>query len=83
MQLFEKIANLILGIHPNNTIFSFNWHNVRFIKSFIERECSKIDKPEIVVADIGGGRSPYYDYFADLIKEYICVDIRQSLPFNE
>jgi SAM-dependent methyltransferase len=68
-----RIYTLILGKHPNNTIFSFNYHNVRHIRNFL-----LANKPIIsgLLIDIGAGRSPYYPLLADKLARYVAMDIQ-------
>ncbi len=70
----------LLGQHPHNTFLSFNWHNVRHIRRFLEAQGQQLEGGPYVVADIGGGKCPYYPYLADLAREFICVDLRENLP---
>lgn len=81
--IFQKVANLILGVHPNNTCFSFNWHNVRHINSFLRRKSFEIEKNSMIIADIGGGRSPYFSCFSNKAGKFIVVDLEEALPKNE
>lgn len=68
----------ICGVHPYNTIFSFNYLNVsRVIKDI--KENASLFKGTLV--DIGAGKSPYYDLFD--VEEYIATDLAGSLPNNE
>ena len=73
----------ILGTHPHNTWLSFNWHNVRHINRFIEDASGRLDRADYAIADIGGGRSPYYKCFADRCSSYTVIDVRDSMPANE
>ncbi|WP_372629562.1 class I SAM-dependent methyltransferase [Cohnella sp.] len=68
----------ICGIHPYNTIFSFNYHNVSKIIRDI-KEYSTLFQGKLV--DIGAGKSPYYDLFN--VDEYTAVDFPNSLPKSE
>lgn len=83
LPLLGRISTFILGAHPNNTIFAFNWHNVRHIRRFLRSARRSINASGITVADVGGGHAPYYPHFADLTKDYIVVDIQESMPANE
>lgn len=80
---YQKVCNLILGVHPKNTIFSFNYHNVTHINSFLLKIKKNLSGSEYIVADIGAGRSPYYDYFSENVSRYIAIDVSESLPKNE
>jgi ubiquinone/menaquinone biosynthesis C-methylase UbiE len=81
--ILSKISPLILGRHPNNTIFSFNYQNVRHINQFIKsNKCNLSDNKNILI-DIGSGSSPYYPIFSDVVQEYVAIDTADSLPKNE
>ncbi len=72
------LHKIICGIHPYNTMFSFNYHNVsRIIKDI--KESAHLFKG--VLVDIGAGRSPYYNLFS--VDQYIAVDLPGSLPQGE
>lgn len=81
--MIQKTAELILGKHPHNTIFSFNWHNIRHINKFYENICSGLNRKDYAIADIGGGKSPYFSNFADRCASYTVVDLEHVLPKNE
>jgi ubiquinone/menaquinone biosynthesis C-methylase UbiE len=81
--LARRLSHIILGVHPHNTIFSFNWHNVRHINAFYGRASEDSIGHDITIADIGGGRSPYFYRFAHLAGDYIVVDLTDSLPEGE
>lgn len=66
----------LLGEHPHNTFLSFNWHNVRHIRNFLEDQSRSLERRPYIIADIGGGRSPYHCYFNDLAEEFICFWVR-------
>ena len=75
--LEKKLASWVLGEHPNNTLFAFNWHNVRHIRRFLAEAALWLKREReggLVFADIGAGRSPYYSYFRDLAREYVAID---------
>jgi SAM-dependent methyltransferase len=72
--MLQGFYNFVLGQHPNNTVFSFNWHNVRHITRFLRKESAYLAGTDYVLADIGGGLSPYYSIFAAQVGAYICVD---------
>ncbi|KYC36857.1 ubiquinone/menaquinone biosynthesis protein [Scytonema hofmannii PCC 7110] len=82
-RITKKISILVLGSHPNNTIFSFNYHNVYHINKFLLQCKEKINSPGHILVDIGSGRSPYYLIFSDIVSKYIAVDSSESLPKNE
>lgn len=82
--IFNKIYSFILGEHPRNTIFSFNYHNVKHIVSFMTRNIRhKLKDNNYIIVDIGAGRSPYYYLFSEKASRYIAVDMKESLPTNE
>lgn len=81
--LYNKFSSFVLGKHPNNTIFSFNYHNVRHINRFLHKFADSLKEQKYVVVDIGGGSSPYYNIFANKSEKYIAVDLAQSLPKKE
>ena len=73
----------VLGDHPNNTIFSYNWHNVRHINRFFADAARALPEKKLVFADIGGGRSPYFDHFLSRQAAFHVVDLADSLPREE
>lgn len=79
----RKIAQLILGVHPNNTFLSFNWHNVRHINNFLKKTTEALGGHDLSLADIGGGDSPYFYHFSSMCSEYIVVDLEEALPKDE
>lgn len=80
---YNKFYDLVLGKHPNNTIFSFNFHNVKHINEFLHKAAESLENKKHIVADIGAGSSPYYNIFASKSEQYIAVDLPQSLPKND
>ena len=81
--MLNNAAELILGKHPNNTFLSYNWHNVRHINKFI-KSCAELQSgKQLDIADIGGGKSPYYPVFAEISKTFTAVDLEESLPADE
>ena len=83
MGLLKWIYRLILGKHPHNTIFSYNYHNIRPIVSFMKRAADKIPSQNNVLVDIGAGQVPYFSIFSPVTSEYIAVDMEESLPEND
>lgn len=74
----------IMGKRPYNTIFSFNYHNIRHIVKFLEAfKNNYITKRDNVLLDVGAGGSPYFEIFKDVVSRYISVDMKSSLPINE
>lgn len=83
-QLLQKIQRRVLkaivGEHPRNTIFNYNWASVRpMVRSFeaIAPLCRG------TLLDIGAGRSPYHPILAPHCKRYIAVDYPSSFCFPE
>jgi len=81
--MLKKAAELILGQHPNNTFFSYNWHNVRHINKFNRIFVQSQAGQRFHIADIGGGKSPYYPLFAPICDRFTTVDMADALPENE
>lgn len=77
------LERLILGAHPNNTIFSFNYHNVYHINKFLTSVRNDIGQSNNIIVDIGAGRSPYYFVFSDMVQKYFAIDTAESLPKQE
>lgn len=70
----------VLGRHPNNTIFSFNYSNVRHLWRFLAHKATELRGGLLVIVDVGGGQSPYYPLFAPCCARYIVVDVPSYLP---
>ncbi|GAB4142107.1 MAG: hypothetical protein Fur0046_18420 [Cyanobacteria bacterium J069] len=79
----QTLTNWILGVHPNNTCFAFNWHNVRHIRRFLGVTVAQIEGTDLRLADVGGGRSPYYPFFASKASQYLVIDLAEALPQGE
>lgn len=75
----NTLCPFILGKHPNNTICSFNYHNVSHINKFLSEVQNSLEA-EICLVDVGAGKSPYYSFFSSKVSEYIAVDMEASLP---
>lgn len=76
----RRVLKTLLGQHPRNTIFNYNWPSVRpMVKSFeaIAPLCRG------TVLDIGAGRSPYYSILAPHCARYIAADYPSSFCFPE
>ncbi|QKD83472.1 hypothetical protein HPC62_15830 [Thermoleptolyngbya sichuanensis A183] len=58
----QVLANWILGVHPYNTCFAFNWHNVRHIRRFLERTVAQIEGSNLRLADVGVGDRPIFPF---------------------
>ncbi len=80
--LVSRLAPLLLGRHPRNTIGSFNYVNVRHVRTFLERQAAALPAHDLVFLDVGAGRSPYRQCFAGKIGRYLAVDVEESLPSN-
>ncbi|QHI68064.1 class I SAM-dependent methyltransferase [Tichowtungia aerotolerans] len=75
--MLENIAYFILGRHPNNTCFSYNWHAIRHVRRFLKERVP--NSPEkLNIADIGGGAAPYYELFRSVAGQYTVVDLELS-----
>ena len=85
-RLFQRLILIIyrcvVGNHPYNTCFSYNWTNVRHITRFLKNSRNLIPNKSIL-ADIGSGSSPYYDIFYDRVEKYCAIDFQDSLPRKE
>lgn len=79
-QSYNRLFNLVLGVHPYNTVFSFNYFNVKHILNFLSAFGSSLQRKDYVVCDIGAGNSPYYSIFQNVLSEYYAVDYKESLP---
>jgi len=87
------LFNLIMGKHPRNSICSFNYHNLRIIRRFLDSVCTELNNrtgpfehlgtQPLIMADIGAGKSPYFSYFEPMLEKYIAVDYEGTLPLNE
>jgi len=81
--VLESIKRLILGRRPFNTIFSFNYHNIKPVVSFLQ-EFSNSEKCKVdTLLDVGAGQSPYYELFEGKVKKYIASDLEGLMPANE
>lgn len=81
--IYRKIDGLIMGKRPYNTIFAFNYHNIRPIVRFLDRSKQHITQEQRVLLDVGAGASPYYPIFEEVVDRYIVVDMAESLPDTE
>lgn len=66
------IHNLIIGKHPFNTVFSYNWiyvHNI--VKWF--RHYNQLFEGKTIV-DYGAGNAPYFSIIENNVKEYYALD---------
>lgn len=82
-RVYNKLNTIIMGKRPFNTIFSFNYHNIRPIVNFLNKSKLEIDSNDKILLDIGAGASPYYEIFEDVVANYIVVDMETALPKKE
>ena len=75
--VLEKVAYFILGEHPNNTCFSYNWHAVRHVRAFLRSRASDLDG-KLDIADVGGGAAPYFELFRAVSASYTVVDLDRA-----
>ncbi|HSA06126.1 MAG TPA: class I SAM-dependent methyltransferase [Candidatus Gastranaerophilales bacterium] len=86
MKIKLKILNLyykIIGEFPKCTVFSADWINTRVSCKFFKKIKKHFIKSSYIIIDVGSGASPYYNFFQDIDKEYIAVDLQTALPKNE
>ncbi len=73
-----------MGKHPYNTMFSYNYHNIRDILRFFKEFTARYHKADKkIIIDVGGGRSPYFDFFNDISEKYYVVDFKSAMPESE
>lgn len=78
--MMPRFSNLLLGIHPYNTVFNYNWVNIRpMIKTF--QSLKEHFGGRLI--DLGAGGSPYYNEIAQRNGLYIAVDFLSALPPKE
>lgn len=76
----SRFTQWLLGRHPFNTIFNYNWVNVHpMIRTF--RKLQPLFKGRI--ADLGAGSSPYYDIIAGQAELYVAMDYIDSFSQQE
>jgi len=74
------VLGKILGVHPYNTIFNYNWTIIRPIVQTLE------DNKHIFsgkVVDLGAGRSPYYNIIEKNSTMYISLDYPNQFSKND
>lgn len=81
--LARRFFTVVIGRHPNNTVFSFNWHNVRHLTRFFRAQSARLGDGPFHIVDVGAGSSPYFRYFETKIADYVAVDLEQSLRKGE
>ncbi|MBK8443139.1 MAG: methyltransferase domain-containing protein [Sphingobacteriales bacterium] len=79
------LYKILMGEHPNNTIFFFNFHNVRHINRFLKRQIPILQQRgnKNILVDVGAGKSPYYPWFKNYLQEYVAIDVEGALPAQE
>lgn len=78
--LINRLAPIILGRHPRNQIFSFNYFNVAHVRRFLVARAAAMPDGPAVFLDVGAGQSPYRPFFTGKFGRYIAVDVPDSLP---
>jgi SAM-dependent methyltransferase len=81
--LVTRISPGLLGRHPRNTFFSFNFHNVRHITAFLMRSAERLPAEGMTFLDIGAGACPYHALFASRAARYIAIDTADGLPGDD
>lgn len=79
----KRLNDFIMGTRPNNTIFSFNYHNISHVVKYLKAFKNQVKTSDNVILDVGCGASPYYELFEDITTKYIAVDMKESLPVTE
>lgn len=82
MNFLRNLYNGIMGVKPYNTIFSFNYWNIKPIVGYMKNVLPALGNNNILL-DIGCGHSPYYDIFKDCCNKYMALDYKDALPTNE
>ncbi|MEJ7590185.1 MAG: class I SAM-dependent methyltransferase [Planctomycetaceae bacterium] len=75
----NRFAHLVLGRHPRNTVFSFNWSNLRQLRKFMRQAAAKFPDGKSVFVDVGAGQLPYFESVKDKAERYIAVDYDEVL----
>ncbi len=78
--LKHTLRTRLLGTHPYNTSFNYNWVNVRPLLATF-RGLSRLCRSRVV--DLGAGLSPYYDVLARDAAIYVAIDLPSALPNEE
>ena len=81
--LVTRVSPGLLGRHPRNTLFSFNYHNVRHITAFLKRSAEWLPADGMTFLDIGAGACPYHALFANHAARYIAIDTADGLPDDD
>lgn len=82
-KFFSALNTFVMGRRPYNTVFSFNYHNISHIVRFLKEIKPQLPVQQQVIADIGGGAAPYYEFFSDIASEYTVLDVENVLPKND
>jgi SAM-dependent methyltransferase len=80
-RLIHEASRLIIGIHPHNTVFSFNYTNIRHVREFMKSQAVLHDLRNKILVDVGGGKIPYRNLFD--CGRYIAIDLYHILPTAE
>ncbi len=70
----NRLSRPVLGEHPRNTIFSFNYSTVRHINRFLGNAANSVKGSGLTLVDVGAGRCPYFDLFAERTGKYVAID---------
>jgi len=76
----SELYDLIIGVHPFNTIVSYNWIYVRNIVKWFKLY-DELFKEKIII-DYGAGNAPYFSIIEKNIKEYYALDFYDN-PLKE
>lgn len=77
----KKIVNLILGIHPNNTVFSWNFLFTRKNIVWLKKYNSLLENSDII--DYGCGKCPYFPYLEPFTSNYYALDFHFNEQVNQ
>ncbi len=75
----NRLAPVVLGQHPRNTIFSFNYTNVRHLAVFMKNCAETLPGSGLTVVDVGAGRLPYFADFSPKVARYLAIDYDETL----
>lgn len=75
-----EIHNWIIGKHPFNTLFSYNWIYVHNIVKWFRHYNQLLEGKTIV--DYGAGHAPYFSIIENNVKEYYALDFYTN-PIKE
>jgi SAM-dependent methyltransferase len=77
--LKTRIHDLVMGKRPNNSVFSYNFHNISHIVRFMKNVCATLPTSKLRFLDVGGGACPYYGIFEARAHEYVVSDVEVYL----